>query len=135
MLAVSLCCAGALLEGTASAKKPVVVIAPFRGPEVGAPVQTILRALKPRALVLSPARYLLVAKALVATGQTPEDIAAVAQELGAAWVITGTTRADGARWALSISAARWADGPQPREAPLRLAIAALSTEDLAHDRP
>ena len=93
----------ALAAGVATAAKPVVVVAPFRGGNVAGPEQTIQRALRTRAVVLGPSRYAAIAKKLVAESQSPEDIAAVATELHADWVVTGTIKPDGARWALGVS--------------------------------
>lgn len=92
------------------AAKPIIAIAPFRGPEVALAEQAVQRALKGRALVLSPARYAVVAKGLFAESQAPEDLAAVAHEIGATWVITGTIKAEGARWLLSVSLRDGEDG-------------------------
>jgi hypothetical protein len=86
-----------------SGGEPVVAIAPMKGPSAKSVEVAVQRALKSRALVLGPKRYLIVAKNLIAVGSSPEDIAAVATELGASWVVTGVEKRDGRKWNLSVS--------------------------------
>lgn len=90
--------------------KPTVAIAPFHGPSV-AQVETIVqRALRPYATILPPHRYAVVAKQLVAEGGTVEDVAAVAHELPADFVVTGTVKLDGKDWTLTVSVREGATG-------------------------
>ena len=93
----------AAAPASAGRDRPVVVVAPFRGPQAQVPEQVVIRALKRYALVLSPTRFAIVAKALFAEGQNPEDLSAVAHELGAQWVVTATIKQDEGRWTLGVS--------------------------------
>jgi TolB-like protein len=124
--AVAACCVALLacsFDGSAEARRPrvvrargprpIVAVSPFRGPQGRFPEATVMRALRPRAVVLSSGRFAIVAKGLFAESQAPEDLAAVARELGAQWVVTGQIKAEGARWALTVSL-RDADDGQAR---------------------
>ncbi|MEO6952392.1 MAG: hypothetical protein ABI321_11310 [Polyangia bacterium] len=90
--------------------KPTVAVAPFRGPSVAQIEVIVQRALKPYATILSPHRYAVIAKQLVAEGGTAEDVAAVAHELPADFVITGTVKLDGKDWTLTVSVREGATG-------------------------
>ncbi len=95
---------GLLSSAPAWAWRPTVAVAPFRGPgnvEVSRVVQAALKARS--VVVITPSRYALIAKGLFAQGTNPGDIAAVAQELGAGWVVTGNNRLEARRWTLVVS--------------------------------
>ncbi len=94
---------GVLLGCTTAAAKTVVAVAPFHGPEATMLEQVVQRTLRARGVVLSSSSYAQVAKSLFAEGWSPEDIAAVAKELGASYVVTGITKLDGGRWTLVIT--------------------------------
>lgn len=106
-LVVVLCSLSFSLEAWS---KPTVAVAPFRGPSV-APIEAIVqRALRPYYPLEAPQRYAVVAKEIGAENGTAEDVAAVAHELPADFVVTGTVKLDGKDWTLTVSVREGATG-------------------------
>ena len=92
-----------LWPAIARAERVVVAIAPFRGPSTRPVSESVQRILRPRVTVIPAARFARVARSLFAQGNGAEDIAAVAHELGASFVVTGVTKLDEKRWNLIVT--------------------------------
>jgi outer membrane biosynthesis protein TonB len=97
---VGLCTTGATL---ARAEKPVIAVLPFIGPQSQKAEAVVVRALRHKATLIPPTRWQQSAKKLFAPSHSPDDIASVAQDVGARIVVTGVVKRDGRNWQLAVS--------------------------------
>lgn len=97
---VGLCTTGATL---ARAEKPVIAVLPFLGPQAKKAEAVVVRALRHKATLIPPTRWQASAKKLFAPSHSPDDIASVAQDVGARIVVTGVVKRDGRAWQLAVS--------------------------------
>ena len=76
---------------------------PFTGPQAKLAEATVVRTLRKKAAIVPQASWTKSARKLFAPSHSAEDIAAVADDVGAQLVITGMVKRDGRRWELSVS--------------------------------
>ena len=83
---------------------------PFTGPQAKKAEAVVVRALRKKATLVSSRRWSASSKKLFAKSHKPEDIAAVAQDVGAIVVVTGLVKRDHRTWQLAISVRDGATG-------------------------
>ena len=87
----------------ASPEKPRLAVVPFTGPQAKKAEAVVVRALRKKARVVPQPTWAKAAKKLFAKSHSSEDLAAVADDVGAQVVITGLVHRDGKAWQLSVS--------------------------------
>ena len=88
----------------AAGDKPTLAVVPFTGPGAQKAEATVVRTLRKKAAIVPPLLWTKAARKLFAPSHSAEDIAAVADDVGAKIVITGLIKRDGKRgWELSVS--------------------------------
>jgi hypothetical protein len=92
-----------MLSSAAAAERPVIAVVPFTGPQGKAAEATVVRTLRKKASLIPPTTWEKSSKKLFAATHNPDDIAAVAQDVGAQIVITGVVKRDGRKWQLAVS--------------------------------
>ncbi len=85
-----------------AADKPTLAVVPFKGPSAKSAEAIVVRALRKKAQVIPQTAWVKSARKLFAPSHSPEDIAAVAEDVGAQIVITGVIKREGRRWELSL---------------------------------
>lgn len=104
LLVAAVCAAASpALAAEEPAEKPLIAIVPFRGPTGRVAEAAVVRALRKKAALVPPVQWAASAKKLFAQTTSPEDIAAVADDVGAMVVVTGVVKRDGRAWQLVIS--------------------------------
>ena len=76
---------------------------PFTGPTAQRAEAVVVRALRRKAQVIPPQRWTAAAKKLFATTTKSEDVAAVAEDVGADLVVIGSVKKEGRKFQLLIS--------------------------------
>jgi hypothetical protein len=94
----------------ARAQKTPLAVVPFTGPQAQRAEAVVVRALRKKAQLIPAPAWKKSAAKLFANTHSPEDIAAVAEDVGAKVVITGVIKRDGRAWQLSVSVRDGADG-------------------------
>lgn len=87
----------------ASPEKPRLAVVPFTGPQAKKAEAVVVRALRKKVRVVPQPTWVRAAKKLFAKSHSSEDLAAVADDVGAQVVITGLVHRDGKAWQLSVS--------------------------------
>jgi hypothetical protein len=88
---------------TALAEKPLIAVVPFNGPQAKAAEAVVVRSLRRKAVLIPTERWQASARKLFANTLSPDDISAVASDLGARLVVTGVVKRDGRAWQLVVS--------------------------------
>ncbi|MGZ3425279.1 MAG: hypothetical protein ACXVCV_01465 [Polyangia bacterium] len=101
-LAVVAAVAGVCARAEAAGEKPTLAVVPFNGPGAKQAEATVVRLLRKKATIVPQTSWTKSARKLFAPSHSAEDIAAVAEDVGAQIVITGVVKRDGKRWELSI---------------------------------
>ncbi|MCU1283056.1 MAG: hypothetical protein JWM53_6602 [bacterium] len=94
---------GVCARANAAGDKPTLAVVPFNGPGAQKAEATVVRTLRKKASIIPPLSWTKSARKLFAPSRSAEDIAAVAEDVGAQFVITGLVKRDGKRWELSVS--------------------------------
>jgi hypothetical protein len=92
-----------LVPSLALAERPLIAVVPFTGPQAKVAEATVVRTLRHKASMVPPATWQKSAKKLFAKTHNPDDIASVAEDVGAVLVITGVVKRDGRNWQLTVS--------------------------------
>jgi hypothetical protein len=92
-----------LLTLPALAERPLIAVVPFTGPQSKEAEATVVRTLRHKAALVPPTTWDKSAKKLFAKTHNPDDIASVAEDVGAVVVITGVVKRDGRNWQLAVS--------------------------------
>ncbi len=124
----------ALLLGAVSpaqAARPTLAVVPFQGPQSKKAEGTVVRALRKRATIIPSSTWTRAAKKLFSTTHSSEDIAAVADDVGAQVVITGLVKKDGRKYELSVSVRDGKTGKTRERLKYPLAGPRLSSSTLA----
>lgn len=87
----------------ANGEKPLLAVVPFQGPQAKQAEAVVVRTLRKKASIVPQTTWLKAARKLFAPSHSPEDISAVAEDVGAEVVITGIVKRDGRAWQLSVS--------------------------------
>src|SRR5207302_2561203 len=87
----------------ANGEKPVLSVVPFQGPQSKQAEAVVVRTLRKKASIVPQATWMKAQRKLFAPSHSSEDIAAVAEDVGAEVVITGIVKRDGKRWQLIVS--------------------------------
>jgi hypothetical protein len=87
----------------ARAEKPRLVVVPFTGPTAKRAEAVVVRALRRKAQIIPPQRWTAAARKLFASSTKSEDVAAVAEDVGADVVVIGTVKRDGRKHQLLIT--------------------------------
>jgi hypothetical protein len=94
----------------ARAQRTTLAVVPFTGPQAQRAEAVVVRSLRKKAQLIPGTAWKKSAAKLFANTHSPEDIAAVAEDVGAKVVITGVIKRDGRAWQLSVSVRDGADG-------------------------
>jgi hypothetical protein len=94
---------GVCARAGAAGEKPTLAVVPFTGPDAKKAEATVVRTLRKKATIIPQASWTKAARKLFAPSHSAEDIAAVADDVGAQVVITGLVKRDSKRWELSVS--------------------------------
>jgi TolB-like protein len=100
-------------DATTRGEKPSLAVVPFTGPQAIRAEAVVVRTLRKKAQLIPGKTWQKSASKLFANTHSPEDIAAVADDVSARIVITGAVKRDGRAWQLSISVRDGSDG-KPR---------------------
>ncbi|MDB4966891.1 MAG: hypothetical protein JWN44_2580 [Myxococcales bacterium] len=87
----------------ANGEKPLLAVVPFTGPQAKQAEAVVVRTLRKKAAIVPQTTWLKAARKLFAPSHSSEDIAAVAEDVGAEVVITGIVKRDGTKWQLIVS--------------------------------
>ena len=87
----------------ALADKPQLIVVPFTGPQAQRAEAEVVRAVRRMASIIPSGRWAASAKKLFAKGTGPDDVAAIAEDLHADWVVLGTVRRQGQEFELVVS--------------------------------
>lgn len=93
----------AVWSATAAADKPQLIVVPFTGPQAQRAEAEVVRAVRRMASIIPSQRWSASAKKLFAKGTGPDDVAAIAEDLHADWVVIGVVRKQGAEFELVVS--------------------------------
>src|SRR5262249_49664317 len=102
-LVATLVAAGALAPSSARAERPLLAVVPFTGPGAKPAEGAVVHALRKKAQLVPPETWAKSARKLFAGTHSPEDVAAVAADVGARIVVTGVVKRDGRAWQLVVS--------------------------------
>lgn len=83
--------------------KPRLAVVSFTGPQAKQAEAVVVRTLRKKATLIPSTSWDKSAKKLFARTHSAEDIAAVADDVGAKIVVTGILKRDGRNWQLSVS--------------------------------
>jgi hypothetical protein len=92
-----------LLSPVAWGDRPLIAVVPFMGPQAKQAEATVVRTLRHKASLVPPTTWEKSAQKLFAKTHNPDDIASVAEDVGAVVVITGVVKRDGRTWQLAVS--------------------------------
>ena len=83
--------------------KPRIAVVPFSGPQAKSAEAVVVRTLRRKAMLIPPSSWKKSAVKLFAKTHSPDDVASVAEDVGAVLVITGVVKRDGRQWQLNVS--------------------------------
>lgn len=101
-VAVAAALIACLCARVAAADRPVLAVVPFNGPHGRQAEEVVVRTLRRKATLVPASAWKKSAEKLFAHTHSPEDISAVAEDVGAQVVITGIVKRDGRHWQLSV---------------------------------
>jgi hypothetical protein len=110
VIALTLAVAVGMLATPARAERPTLAVVPFNGPQAQKAEGVVVRSLRKKVQLIPSTMWKRSAAKLFANTHAPEDIAAVADDVGAKIVITGIIKRDGRAWQLSVSVRDGSDG-------------------------
>jgi TolB-like protein len=120
-----------LLAPAARAARPTLAVVPFQGPQAKKAEGAVVRALRKRATIIPSTTWTRSARKLFSTTHSSEDIAAVADDVGAQVVVTGLVKKDGRHYELSVSIRDGKTGKTKERLKYPLSSARISSATLA----
>lgn len=87
----------------AASDKPLIAVVPFSGPQAQRAEAVVVRTLRKKALLVPSSKWSASQRKLFAPSNSPDDIASVAEDVGAVVVVTGAVRREGRGWQLTVS--------------------------------
>jgi hypothetical protein len=110
LVAVALAALAGARASAGAEERPLIAVVPFTGPQARAAEAVVVRALRRRAQLVPPSKWQASASKLFAATHNPEDVASVAEDVGARVVVTGVVKREGRAWQLVVSVRDGASG-------------------------